>query len=141
MIEANHLSAPDWLSAVEAAARGDMAGDPEATKCLDEMGPAAVILRLVDMVRRLSTEDLEMGKITTIAGTIAARPCGRCDPEETGAPCAEHGESCWNMYLDEAEDVYRQFILPLENELKQARALVRPLHAGQHPGMGQGKQV
>ena len=44
----------DWLSCVEAAARGDMAGDPDATKKLDEMGPAAVILRLVGMVRWLA---------------------------------------------------------------------------------------
>lgn len=41
----------DWLTAVETAARGDMAGDPEATKRLDELGPAAVILRLVEIVR------------------------------------------------------------------------------------------
>lgn len=55
-IIANHSTKPrmtapeDWLTAVETAARGDMAGDPEATKRLDELGPADVILRLVEMV-------------------------------------------------------------------------------------------
>ena len=53
MTNSDHLSDSDWLSCVEAAARGDMAGDPDATKKLDEMGPAAVILRLVEMVRWL----------------------------------------------------------------------------------------
>lgn len=48
----NMITLEDWLTAVETAARGDIAGDPEATKRLDELGPAAVILRLVGMVRR-----------------------------------------------------------------------------------------
>lgn len=51
MTNSDRLSDSDWLSYVEAAARGDMDGDPDATKALDEMGPAAVILRLVGMVR------------------------------------------------------------------------------------------
>lgn len=121
MIKANHLSDSDWLSAVEAAARGDMAGDPEATKCLDEMGPAAVILRLVDMVRRLSVGGPNPLTIRAIAAVISRYPCGRCDPHDTGSACNEHGESCRSMYMAEAKDVYREFVLPLENELNALR--------------------
>lgn len=58
MTNSDHLSDSDWLSRVEAAARGDMAADPDATKKLDEMGPAAVILRLVEMVRDMKTQEM-----------------------------------------------------------------------------------
>lgn len=52
----NMTTPEDWLTAVETAARGDMSGDPEATKHLDALGPADVILRLVEMVRDLTKQ-------------------------------------------------------------------------------------
>ena len=121
MTNSDRLSDSDWLSYVEAAARGDMDGDPDATKTLDEMGPAAVILRLVNMVRQMRSGVPEIQKIQFIASVIARYPCERCDPHETGSPCNEHGENCWSMYMAEAEHVYREFVLPLENELRNLK--------------------
>lgn len=72
------LSDSDWLSRVEAAARGDMAGDPDATKKLDEMGPADVILRLVEMVRWLAIHRTCPPNITHTGPICRKKSCAAC---------------------------------------------------------------